>query len=282
MNKTRHFNKSLVLTAFGTMLTAFSVSTILNPNKIVSGGVSGISIIMNNLFQIPLGISYAVINILLLLFGFKLLGREFTVNTVLGAGMLTVFVQMFSYLPPVTKNNMLASIFGGLLYGLGIGITFSVGASTGGTDIIGRIIQHFRQDFPIGKLLLFTDGAVIFSSLLCFKNTELVLFGIVALFISTYTIDYLIQRLNISKIAFVITERGEEISELLISTSPRGITLIDVKGAFSSENKKLLFCALKENEVPEFQRKIHSIDKEAFIVFAQSQQIVGNGFYVYR
>ena len=115
-----------------------------------------------------------------------------------------------------------------------------------------------------------------------FKDTELVLFGIFSLFFSTFCVDWLIRKLNISKIAFVITDKGEEISKYLVSTSPRGVTIIKAIGAYSEEKKKMLFCALKENEVPSFQKKILSIDNEAFIVYSESQQIMGNGFYIYR
>lgn len=273
---------SVILTIIGTMITAFSISTVLNPNKVVSGGASGISIILNNVFGLPLGITFALINIVLLAAGYKILGREFTLKTIFGAGLITLFVQLFSYIPPITDNIVLASVFGGVLYGLGIGLTLSIGATTGGTDVLGRLIQYFYPDFPIGKLLLVLDGTIIFISLVVFRDTELVLFGILALFVSTYSIDYFIRRLNISTIAFVITEKGSEISHLLVSTSPRGITLINVTGAFTNEEKNMLFCALKASEVAEFQKKIHSIDPDSFIVFAQSQQIVGNGFYVYR
>ena len=112
--------------------------------------------------------------------------------------------------------------------------------------------------------------------------TELVLFGVFALFFSTFCVDWLIRKLNISKIAFVITDKGEEISKYLVSTSPRGVTIIKAIGAYSSENKKVLFCALKENEVPVFQKKILGIDRDAFIVYSESSQIMGNGFHIYR
>ena len=275
-------SKSFIFTILGTAITAFAVSTLLTPNKIVCGGVSGISTILYQTLSIPPGLTYAIINIVLLIAGKKILGKEFTVKTLFGSGVLSGFVQLFSYLHPITDNVFLAAFFGGTLYGLGIGIAFASGASTGGTDILSRIIQYFLPQFPIGKLLLAVDGLVITASLLVFKNTELVLFGIFALFFSTFCVDWLIRKLNVSKVAFVITDKGEEISEYLISTSPRGVTIIDAVGAYSSENKKVLFCALKENELPEFQKKILNIDREAFIVYSESSQIMGNGFHIYR
>lgn len=274
--------KSFIYTILGTAITAFAVSTLLTPNKIVCGGVSGISTILYQTLKIAPGLTYAIINIVLLIVGIKILGKEFTVKTLFGSGVLSVFVQLFSYLPPITDNVFLAAFFGGTLYGLGIGIAFASGASTGGTDILSRIIQYFLPQFPIGKLLLAVDGVVITASLLVFKDTELVLFGVFALFFSTFCVDWLIRKLNISKIAFVITDKGEEISKYLVSTSPRGVTIIKAIGAYSSENKKVLFCALKENEVPTFQKKIINIDSEAFIVYSESSQIMGNGFHIYR
>ena len=254
----------------------------LTPNKIVCGGVSGVSTILYQTLNIAPGLTYAIINIVLLIVGIKILGKEFTIKTLFGSGVLSLFVQLFSYLPPITDNVFLAAFFGGTLYGLGIGIAFASGASTGGTDILSRIIQYFLPQFPIGKLLLAVDGVVITASLLVFKDTELVLFGVFALFFSTFCVDWLIRKLNISKIAFVITDKGEEISKYLVSTSPRGVTIIKAIGAYSSENKKVLFCALKENEVPVFQKKILGIDRDAFIVYSESSQIMGNGFHIYR
>lgn len=223
--KMKNFN-SFIYTVFGTALTAFAVSTFLTPNKIVCGGVSGISTILYQTLGFAPGLTFAIINVVLLILGIRILGKEFAVKTVFGAGLLSLFVQIFSYLPPMTDNIFLAAFFGGTLYGLGIGIAFSAGASTGGTDILGRIIQYFFPQFHIGKLLLFVDGLVILASLMVFRNRELVLFGVFSLFFSTFCVDWFIKKLNVSKIAFVITDMGEDISKYLISTSPRGVTVI--------------------------------------------------------
>lgn len=277
-NKLKH-NIAL---AVGPVITAFAISTLYLPNKVVSGGVSGLSTILYHIAKIPPGLSFAVINIIFLLISLKVLGKTFVLKTLTGAALLSVFVQIFSYFPPVTENIILATVFGSLLYGFGIGLTLLFGGSTGGTDILGRLLQHFFPHLKIGKLLLFIDAFVIMLSLIFFKNVDLTLWGIVALFISTFAVDRLIQMLNISKLAFVVTEKGREVSSLLVSTSPRGVTIFDVTGAYTMEPKTMLMCALKESETPEFQRKILDIDKNAFIIFSESSQIVGNGFHVYR
>ena len=264
------------------MITGFAIGSFLTPNKVVGGGASGISTILFHTFGILPGVSFFILNILFLLIGLKLLGKEFILKTLAGISLLSVFTQIFSYMPIYTENLILSTIFGGGLYGIGIGMSFAAGASTGGTDIIGRIIQTKFPHVPIGKMLLFVDGIIIVISLVVFKNIELTLFGIFTLLVSSYSIDFIISKLNVSRLAFVITDKGEEISKTLVSTSPRGVTLIDVKGVYTNTEKKMLFCALKESESEAFQKKILAIDHTAFIVFSESQRIKGNGFYLYK
>jgi len=274
--------QSFLYTVFGTLVTAFAISTLLTPNAIVCGGVSGVSTILYQTFRFAPGVTFAVINVVLLVAGIAVLGKHFVLKTLLGAGLLSGFVQLFSYIPPITDNPFLATVFGGVLYGLGIGMALAAGASTGGTDILGRLVQHFLPRFPIGKLLWVIDGCVIGASWAVFRNTELVLFGVLALFVSTFVIDWWIRKLNLSRIAFVVTDRGEEVSQKLVTSSPRGVTLMNAVGAYSKENKDVLFCALKEHELLEFQKKVLDIDEHAFIVYSESQQIMGNGFHIYR
>jgi len=218
----------------------------------------------------------------LLLISLKFLGKHFVGTTIVGSLLLSLFVQLFSYLPPVTEDILLASVFGSVLYGIGIGLTLIEGASTGGTDIISRLIQCLFPHVKIGSLLLVVDAMVIGASLCVFHDVNLTLFGILALFLASSSINMLISKLNISKLAFVVSDKGLDISKTLVSESPRGVTLINATGAFTMQQKSVLMCALKENEIPQFQRRILELDEEAFIIFSESQQIVGNGFRVYK
>lgn len=274
--------KKILLTILGTMITGFAVGSFFTPNKIVGGGVSGLSTILYHSLGIEPGVSFFVLNGVLLIIGLRTLGKSFVAKTLFAATMLSAFVQLFSMMPIYTENMMLATVFGAALYGVGIGLCFAAGGSSGGTDIIGRVIQIKFPYIPIGKTLLFVDGVIIAISLVLFKNLELVLYGVLSLFISTYSIDWVIQKLNISKIAFVITDKGEEIANKLVSTSPRGVTLINVKGMYTNTDKKMLFCALKESELEQFQKKVLEIDPSSFTVFAESQGIKGNGFYFFK
>lgn len=267
---------------FGITLVAIAISMFLVPNKIVNGGASGLATIIYYTIGLKPSISNAIINGILLFFALICFGKKFVAKTLLSIVGLTVLIEVFSYFPPVTDNVLLASIFGAALYGIGIGIVLSQGSTTGGTDIMGRLIQHMRPHWKIGKVLLGVDLFVVFLSLITFKTTEAVLYGMMALFISSNSIDWLMKILNISKLAFVITGKGQKISEYLTSTSPRGVTLVDATGGYTQEDRQVLICALKESELPEFQRKILEIDPDAFIIYSESQQIVGNGFYIYE
>ncbi len=264
------------------IIVAFAISVFFTPNKIVNGGVSGLATILHHTLGVSTGLSFAVINFTLLILGFRILGKKFVFTTVYVSGVLSVFVEIFSYLPPIEMDLLLASLFGAVIYGVGLGIAFATGASSGGTDIVGRLVQWKFPAMPIGKLLLIIDGLIIGASLVIFKEINLTCYGIIALFVSTTAIDWIIAKLNVSRIAFVITDRGEEISQKLVTTSPRGVTLIDVRGAYTNTDKKMLFCALKDSETEAFQKKILEIDETAFVVFSESQKIVGNGFYLYK
>ncbi len=272
------------LRTLGAALAAFAISVFFTPNKIVNGGVSGVAtmIFYATNGKVSTGVAFAVINFSLLLIGLKILGKDFVLRTIYVSGILSLFVELFSKIPTPTVDPILAAVFGAVIYGIGLGIAFATGASSGGTDIVGRMFQWKFPNMPIGKLLLIVDGLIIGASLILFGEINLTLYGVVALAVSTTAIDWIIAKLNFSRIAFVITDKGEEISEKLVSTSPRGVTLIDVKGAYSGEGKKMLFCALKDGEVEAFQRKILEIDETAFVVFSESQKIVGNGFFLYK
>lgn len=279
---TKAYFKNILMFVFGITITSLAISQFTLPNKIVGGGVSGISTILYHVLKIEPGLSTAVINGVLLLVGLKVLGKRFVVATLAGVGLLSVLVQVFSYLPPITTNVALASVFGGVFYGVGIGLALAAGGSSGGTDILGRILQHFLPYFPIGTLIMVVDGVVIALSYVFFGNLELTLYGVVTLVVSTYAIDAVIRKLNVSKLAFIVTDKGEEIAHKLVSTSPRGCTIINTVGAYTHKDNKMLVCALKDDELPAFQRKIVELDPNAFIIYSESSQIVGNGFHVYR
>jgi len=265
----------------GTFLVGVGISLFQLPNKIVTGGVGGIATLLYYIFHAPPGLTIIIVNMILLFISLKALGKEFVMNTVISVVLLSVFVQILSLFPPITKNGLLASMFGGAIYGLGIGITLAHSSTTGGTDIVARLLQLKLPFLPIGKMLLAVDGTIILASLFVFKTMELAMMGIISVLISTFVVDRLHKTLNYSKMIFVVSRQYEEIAKHLIATSPRGVTLVEVRGGFSFEKKGMLFCLLKSSEIIEFQKKVLSFDSSAFMVISSSEQIVGNGFRIY-
>lgn len=276
------FIKNALIFSIGITVTAISVSLFSLPNKIVAGGSSGVATLLYYIFGFAPGGTNFAINAFLLLFGAKYLGKFFTLTTLVGSSLLSLLVQVFSYFPPFTENLLLASVFGGVLFGIGVGMCLISGGSTGGTDILGRLLQRKFSHLPIGTLLMLVDGIIILVSYLFFKNNSLTLYGIIMLAVSTFTVDTIIKKLNVSKLAFVITTKGKDLSRELVKSFPRGCTVINSFGAYSCDENYMLVCALKENELPAFRDKILQSDSNAFIIFSNATQIIGNGFHVYR
>lgn len=266
----------------GTAMVGLAVSVFYSPNKIVSGGISGVAVLLLHTLNIPLGVSYGVINTVLLILALIFLGKRFVLDTLLSTVLLTGFVQIFSYLPSPTEDHWLATCLGSVLYGFGIGLNLISGASTGGTDIVARLVQKALKTAKIGTILLVVDSLVILSSFIVFGKFDLAFYGILAIFISSFSINWLIKKMNISKLAFVVTEKGDYITEKLVSNSPRGVTIFRAIGGYTMQDRDVLMCALKEKEIVAFQKRILSIDESAFIIFSEAGQIVGNGFKLYR
>lgn len=273
--------KSYIIIFTGMTLTAVATGLFYIPNGIVTGGVSGIATILYPI-GVPPGVTYSFVNLFLLLFSYKRLGRDFVLKSIISVVVISSLVQVFSEIPPITHNIFLATLFGSLLFGIGASLTFIENANTGGTDIVGRLIQSKYQYFPIGSLLMIIDGFIILVSLIVSGNFDLALYGLFGLFISAFSIDFIIDHLNSSKLAFVITDKGPQISSLIIENSRRGVTILNARGAYSGARKNLLICALKNKQIPDFHRMIVDTDENAFIIFTNSEKIFGLGFYVYK
>lgn len=273
--------RSYIIILTGITLTAISAGLFYIPNEIVTGGISGIATILYPL-GIPPGVVYLGLNLFLLIFSYKILGKEFVFHSILSVIVLSFLVQFFSELPPITNNVFLATLFGSVLFGFGASLTFIENANTGGTDIIGRLLQSKYTHFPIGMLLLIIDGIIIFISLITSGDIDITLYGLFGLFISAFVIDFVIGHLNASKLALVITEKGDALSRQIIENSRRGVTILNARGAYSGAQKNLLICALKDKEIPEFQKMVDSADPGAFTIFTRSEKIFGLGFYVYK
>lgn len=274
-----HVVRNIFLIFLGTGIYAFGVYAFTAPNNIAPGGVTGLVTVFNSFTGLPIGATVTVINIPLLLLGFKVLGKEFFWYTLLS----TIFFQvqydyLFPFFPVYEGNMLLAGIFGGAFIGIGLAIVFMSGGSTGGTDIINRIVQYKKPHIKIGTLTFLSDFIVIAIAAFAFQSIEAALYAIVAMFVSSKAIDWLMYGLNIQKLVFIISKRSDEIARVIAHDLDRSCTIMNAKGAYTGNRKDVILCACKNNEFYRLKHMVKRIDSESFMIVTDSGEVLGEGF----
>ena len=279
--KIYHPIKDYVMIFFGTALFAFGFNGFILSNEIVPGGLTGIASLIFFATGIPVSISYAIVNVALLAFAYKILGRRFIVNSLFGIVSLTLNFIFFEWL---LKNQIIIDgepfmsiLIGGVLCGAGLGIIFSANGSTGGTDIIGAIINKYKN-VSIGRALLYCDFVIIACSYLLFHDIEKIVFGYVIMFTEMYILDRVLNANNQSVQFFIFSQRHEEIVDSIIKDLDRGCTVLNGEGGYSKNPVKVIVLLAKKKECSMIFRMIKNIDKEAFISQGNIQGVYGEGF----
>jgi len=272
----------LIIT-FGLLLTAVAWTAFLIPAKITGGGITGVSTLIFYASGFPLGVSYLIINSILILFAIKILGRDFGVKTVFSVIVMSaLFSVLQQYITkPIVNDTFLSTVIGGILGGAGIGIVFSQGGSTGGTDIIAMIINKYRNISP-GRIILYIDVFIIASSYLIFQSLEKIVYGYVAMGITSYTIDLLFTGSKQSVQIFIFSKKYNEIAERIGKEVQRGVTIIDGKGWYTGEQTKILLVMVKKPEASQIFRIIKEMDKDAFMSVNNVMGVYGKGFETIR
>lgn len=270
-----------VVIFFGTVLYGFGFNGFILSNEIVTGGVSGISALIFFATGVPVSASYLVINIVLLTVAFKILGFKFLVKTIFGVISLSLSLSFFEWLlagSPIIKDEVFMSIIlGGLICGTGLGLIFSVGGSTGGTDILAAVVNKYKN-VSIGTGLLLFDFLIIGSSYFLFHNIEKIVFGFVEMGVSNYMLD-LINNGNRQSVQFLIFSRKyQEIVDRILLDMDRGCTLLDGEGGYSKEPTKVVVLLVKKSESLTVFRLVKEIDPQAFISQSIVRGVYGEGF----
>ena len=261
----------------GTALTALGLTVFLIPNKIAAGGVSGLATVIYYLFEFNVGITMLLINIPILLTGMKVLGASFGARTIYGILALSFFTDIMQpNVPDITNDLLLASIYGGLLIGLGLGVVFRFRGTTGGTDMIARLIHHFSS-FSVGQGLLIADGFVVTLAGIFF-NLEVALYAAITIFITSKTIDVIQEGMDISKAALIISSKPKEIEKAILDNLNRGFTSFQGRGGFTGENREVLLCIISRTEVTRLKRMVCEIDEDAFVTISNVHEVLGEGF----
>jgi uncharacterized membrane-anchored protein YitT (DUF2179 family) len=263
----------------GAFIIALAVNWIFAPNNTVTGGLTGIGIIVYKITGFPIYYTNLILNVPLFLIGvWKLGGSSFGLKTLYGTFGLSFFLKVTNPLlkHPLTHEALLASIYGGLLLGLGLGIVFRGRATTGGTDLVARLLQHYIGKQP-GFLLLFIDGTIIATAAIVF-GTERVLYALISLFITSKTIDFVQEGIGQTKVAYIITSKEEEVREGLLFDISRGVTRLQGFGGYTGEERPVLMCVVYQSEVSRLKDLIRSIDPKAFVIVSDAHEVLGEGF----
>jgi len=277
-NKVKNLVMNYLLVTIGAIFTALSLVLFTVPNKIAAGGVSGVATILYHMFGFNVGIVILIINIPLFILAVYVLGGSIGAKTLWGILVMSFSVEFLSpFLEPVTYEVILASIYGGVLGGLGMGLVFRGGGTTGGTDLIAALTSYFFPHFSIGQGLFLIDGVVIALAGLVF-DVELALYAAITIFVSTKLIDIIQEGFNISKSVFIISDKSQIIKNSILSNMRRGVTALKGYGGYSGKEKDVLLVTINRAEITKLKNLIREIDQNAFVVLNEAHEVLGEGF----
>jgi len=277
--KNWEFLKNFIWYIIGSILYAVAVAVFIAPNEISPGGLTGVSTIVNYLFSLPTGAILLILNIPILILGFLKFGGKFIINTSVVTVLSSVALTYAETFLPIFKGEkILASIFGGILLGMGISTIMLHGATTGGVDIVAKIINRKWRHFTVGKIILVLDGAVVLMAVIAYKNFESALYSMVSMFASSRIMDSLLYGGDRGKMVYTITDAHKEICEGINSELLRGVTVIEATGGYTGANHKMLICCVRAYEVATLYSIIEKYDPNAFITVIEAGEIIGEGF----
>lgn len=261
----------------GVMLTGVATAAFLIPNRIAAGGVSGLATVLYHTTGIPVGVMMLAINIPLLYATFRIIGLSFSLRTIVGTILLSVTIDVLGpFIAPVTRDPLLASIYGGVLSGIGIGLAFYFGGSTGGTDLAARLMNHFTH-FSIGQSLLIIDMGIIAVAGFFF-GAETALYAILALYLSTKTIDLIQEGQGAGRAAYVVSNHPEEISRRILQELERGVTALQGRGMYTNSERQVLLVIVSRSEIVRLKRLVKEEDSSAFMIITDAREVLGEGF----
>ena len=283
----RHPVLDYIYIILGTTLLAMSINMFLEPLDLVTGGVTGLAIIIKDytgdLIQggIPIYITNLLINIPLFIVAIIIKGKNFGTRSLFSTFYLSFALFYTGGLDPLTHDILLGSVFGGVFAGVGLGFVFSAFSTTGGTDLLASIIQHFLKHYSIAKLMFVADGVIIFLGLTTF-GVEKAMYAIVSIYISVKVIDAILEGINFSKVAFIISEKNDLIARVIMENLSRGVTGLPGKGKYTNVSKEVLLCVVSKREIVKLKEIVRDIDLNAFVIVADVREVVGEGFIEYE
>lgn len=265
--------KKYVFLELGAILASVGLEEFLIPNKIIDGGITGISIISSYLSHLPLGIFIFFLNIPFLIFGYKQIGKTFVISTLFSVTSFSLWVSFLHPIPGVTNDMLLAAVFGGIILGIGVGIIIRYGGCLDGTEIIA-IFFNKSIGFSVGEVVMFFNIFILASAGFVF-GWDKAMYSLIAYFIAYKMIDITIEGLDETKAAFIVTEKGDKIAEVITARLGRGVTFLDGKGGFTGQPKNVIYSVVTRLEIVKLKSIINEIDPEAFMTINDVSDIMG-------
>ncbi len=279
--------RDIIFILLGTFLMALGINLIYDPMQMVTGGVTGIAILVKYLTEglveggIPLWVTNIALNVPLFLVAFKVLGFKTVAKTLLATGSLSLFLYLIPMTPMFEEDFLLASVFGGVLAGLGIGLVFATMSTTGGTDMLGMLIQKKVPHYSLPQLVFIIDGLIVIAGAVVFGINS-ALYSIIAVYVTAKASGTLLDGMKFAKCAYIISEKYREIADEILSSMDRGVTGLHAQGMYSNSDKKVLFCVVSKKEMVEVLDIVHKNDTSAFVIVTDVREVMGEGFIEYK
>ena len=275
--------RSYAIIALGAVIYALAFDWFVAPNQIAMGGVTGLAQVVNALVPVlPVGVMTIVINVPLFLAGWRLLGGHLLVSSLFATAVSSLAIDAIAAVHTFAPMEpLLAALYGGAVMGAGLGLVFSQGATTGGTDIIGKLMKRRFSWLPTGKLVMIPDMAVVVLAAAVFGTVNAALYGLIQMYLLGKVMDAVLYGWDISRVAYIITDRWEEVSRRLLDME-RGVTLLQGQGAYTGTEKRVLLVAFRQQEIVPIKGMLRQIDPKAFFIVCDAHEIFGEGFGDYQ
>lgn len=276
----RDLVKDILFFTAGTFLYSIGVSVFTAPNHIAPGGITGIATILHYLVHTPIGTMFFVLNIPLIIIALRFLGKRLVAKTIFCIVLVSVFTDILAlpFAPTYTDNPILAALYGGVLSGAGLGLVFLRGGTTGGSDILGRLLRLKWPYVSMGRMVLLVDFCVISLSAVVFWNVNVALFAIVVEFTSSRVIDSLLYGADNGRMALIISDRYQDIADGIRLELNRGITVLKGEGYYTGKEHEILLCAVRRTQVARLHALVRRIDPQAFVIMCSADEVLGRGF----
>lgn len=272
--------KNYIQIFVGSIVFAAGIALFLSPNNLAPGGLSGVSIIITEFIDlIPVGTWVAILNVPIMLLGIWKLGFKILLPTLIAIALSSLSMNLFeAYVPVITENEFLACVAGGVCVGVGIGLVFRGGATTGGTDIIVKIIRLKYRHISTGTTFLIVDGMICVASGIVFGNIEKAIFAAIALFIQMYVLNTVLYGSDEARLVYIISQKDDEIAAKLLKDADIGATYLYGCRAYTGKEKKVLMCAVRMRILPQAKEIVRKVDEDAFVIVTKATTVIGQGF----